>query len=247
MNRTTMSRSLALTRARYARAAFAVAAVGSAAVAMLVLPRFTIRPALDDVQPAPAATTVSVSVASGLAPGKPVNSAGISDRFMRFSNRPKVEPPPEVPVEMGDDEPPAPAPSESARFLGVIREPGRLLAMIAMGGRQRIVAEGEEVSGLTVVSIGEESMTVREGGVEKKIHRDQRSGGTSTSLVKGRSPVNTGQPSAEFDPSAAEGRAAVAQQQLQQMQQRGRGRPNLQAIPVMGGGRSREQRSAPGQ
>lgn len=241
-----MSRSLALTRARYARIVFAATAAGSAAVALLVVPTFTKRPVMDDDPPAAPTASVLTSAASENTTGNTVNSGGISDRFMQFSNRPKIDPPVESPVEMGDDDdPPPPPPAENARFLGVIREPGRLLAMIAVGGRQRIMAEGEEVSGLKIVSIGPESVTVREGGVEKTIQRNQRSGASTSTVAKGPSTMSPVQPGSMPEAQGLDARANASSLFLQQ--QRGRGRPNLPTIPAIGGNRNREQRSSPGQ
>lgn len=258
MTRVPLSRTAAEKRARGAQISFAVLGLGALAMVTLALPRITAVPSLDEVRPPPVAAAVPSGSGDKPVEKVAINSEGISDRFMQFANRPEAPKEETSDEDIKPDEPVEPtAPVEATRFLGVIREPGGLLAMVYAGGKQRIMGEGEEAAGVKVVSIASDAITVSEGGVEKRIEKSVRSG-SSVSMVGGPDAGNGAMPQggrvenfgqqtpARLDPDAAgtEGRPDNAAQILQQMRAR-KQKSNLANIPSIGG-RTREGRSGSG-
>jgi hypothetical protein len=209
------------------------------AVIAFALPTITSVPTLEEVRP-PAPTVPPTPTGDASQPEKlAVNAGGISDRFMQFSNRPVQATPPdnvEVPGEDVVVDPPI-AP-EAPRFVGVIREPGRLLAMVRIDGKQRIMAEGETVSNLKLVKVEPTSITVQVDGVEKQLEKQARTGGVTSVAVDGANPSvmpeggvpNRGVPfRGEQGHPEMDGREAVDLPQVNR-----RPRPALPGIPAGG-------------
>ncbi|MCC6426462.1 MAG: hypothetical protein IT435_06545 [Phycisphaerales bacterium] len=185
-----LSRSIAQRRARSAQLAFGVLALGALAVVTLGIPRLTAVPSLAEVAPKPAQSPTLDPNALKPEDRVAVNSDAISERLMQLGNRPQPPAPP--PEESGPELPPPLPPADDARFLGVIREPGRSLAMVNVGGKQRIIAEGEQFGGIEVLSIAADAITVKEGGVEKRIEKHQRSGTAISTSAGGASGPGSG-------------------------------------------------------
>lgn len=126
--------------------------------------------AADVPKPAPI-RTVSTSV--------DLPAAG--SNLARIANRP-VPPPPPVPVNpTGPVEQTRPA--MSVRFLGVIAEADRLLALIHAGGRQRVVgrdalipADTESATLLKVKEVTREAIVLLDGSKEIRVERSARTG-----------------------------------------------------------------------
>jgi hypothetical protein len=189
MNQVPLSRTRAEGRARAAQLTCAAMCLCAIAVIAFALPTITSVPALADVRP-PAPTLPTVPSGEASQPEKLiVNAGGISDRFMQFSNRPVQATPPQDPQDSGEEEPTdtPPAP-EAPRFVGVIREPGRMLAMVRIDGKQRIMAEGETVSNLKLVRVEPTSIIVEVDGVEKQLEKQARTGGVTSVAVDSANP-----------------------------------------------------------
>lgn len=189
MNQVPLSRIRAEGRARAAQLTCAAMCLCAIAVIAFALPTITSVPTLEEVRP-PAPVAPLVPSGDAAQPEKlAVNAGGISDRFMQFSNRPVQATPPEdtqVPDEGEHVDPPV-AP-EAPRFVGVIREPGRLLAMVRIDGKQRIMAEGETISNLKLVKVEPTSITVQVDGVEKQLEKQARTGGVTSVAVDAANP-----------------------------------------------------------
>ncbi len=263
-----LSRSSAEKRARSAQIAFAVLGIGAIAVVALALPRLTAVPTLDEVRPKPPAAPQASGPAAKPEEKLAINSQGISDRLMQLGNRPQA---PETPTSTGEeppiDPPVAPPPADAPRFLGVIRESGRFLAMVHVGGKQRIMAEGEEAAGVRVEAIGVDSITISESGVEKTLEKSPRSGGSVSMLGSPGSGGSGGVNAGSFNNSSpvAPGAAAYDIKRMQvdtqmnaseagqinaavermNMSKGAHPRPTMPAIPVAGGGRARTPARTP--
>lgn len=223
-----ISRSTAQQRARFAQIAFGVLGVGALGVMTVGLPWLTAVPSFEEVRP----TSVLGPGTVGPGTDKPierqaVHSEAISDRLMLLANHPVPPAPPEEPVET-QTIPVTPAPvAEGPRFLGVIREPGRSLALVHVGGRQRIMAEGEEIAGVRLESISDASIMVSEAGIERQIDKQARAG-VSISTVGGAAGGPTPPPGASPPVLGMNGDAAIDTPS----QPRGRrGRTNLPTLP----------------
>jgi hypothetical protein len=125
---------------------------------------------------------------SYVAAGIDVAATDTAVRWNMVKNRPiPVEPTETSGTQPTPTDPntPAPAPTglaERIRFLGVIREPNRLLALISIEGKQRIVAVGEtftltpgDTTQIKVVRISTDELVVTDGS-EHTIKKGVRSG-----------------------------------------------------------------------
>lgn len=143
----------------------------------------------------PATPTVRAGVAAGSAR---VESEAISARFNQIPNRPVVlqaeRPGPTV------DPTPSPGPAGLAahvRYLGPVMSGKKMMALIAVDGRQRFVSVGDEFyvgppelgRKVRVVSISAEEIVLDEGKGNVTISRAERSG-----LAVGRSSAPSSQP-----------------------------------------------------
>jgi len=45
--------------------------------------------------------------------------------------------------------------------VGLVRQPGRLLAALTLGGEVELAGPGETAAGVTVLSVGEEAVRIR--------------------------------------------------------------------------------------
>ena len=63
-----------------------------------------------------------------------------------------------------DAAPPVPAPpAPGPRLVGLVRRSGRLVAALALDGEVVLAGPGESAAGVTVVSVGDESVRIRRG------------------------------------------------------------------------------------
>lgn len=184
MNQVPLSRTNAEGRARAAQFTCAAMCMCAIAVIAFAIPVITSVPTLDEVRPPPVAPPVQPSGESSPAQKLAVNSSGISDRFMQFANRPVQAAPPDVTE--NPDETPAETPTtpEAPRFLGIIREPGRMLAMVRVNGKQKIMAEGEAVGTFKVVRIETGAITIEVDGVERQLEKQARTGAVTSVAVE---------------------------------------------------------------
>ena len=56
---------------------------------------------------------------------------------------------------------PSPQPPPGPRLVGLVRQPGRLLAALTLGGEVELAGPGETAAGVTVLSVGEEAVRIR--------------------------------------------------------------------------------------
>ncbi len=232
-----MSRSTAERRARLARLAFAGLAIGALAVVALGIPRLTAVPTLAEVRPSPARPAPIDAGDARPADRLAVDSQAISDRLMQLSNHPQAPEPPPTTPEDDEPKPPPPPASDEARYLGMIKEPDRRLALVNISGKQHVMAEGEEIKGVKLVSISESAITIHEGGADKQVDRQHRTGSSVSMLgaADGSAPMS-GRPS---PPGAAEQLLAPGAAETANIvrQQRPRNpKINIPTIPAAGRG-----------
>lgn len=114
-----------------------------------------------------------------------VDAPGIAMRLASVGNAPKPPPEPviedegEVMVDGGADLAPV---SDEVSFLGLIREPGRLLALVRVGGKQTVMWIGREISGVTLAEIGDGFITIERDGVSQRVDRATKKGEAFTRL-----------------------------------------------------------------
>ena len=117
--------------------------------------------------------------------GSVVDARGIALRLSSVGNAPK--PPPEPVVEdtgseiATGEEPIAPVLDEVS-FLGLIREPGRLLALVRVSGKQVIMWVGREINGVRLSEIGEGFIVIERDGASQRVERSQKKGEAFTRL-----------------------------------------------------------------
>ena len=118
------------------------------------------RPRGVSVPPRVARPAEARRLAGEASPARPVDPAGIRDVF-RFADGP----PPaahRAPVDARLDgeravspEPPGP------RLVGLVRRAGRLMAALSVDGEVELAGPGDSAAGVTVLSVGEDSVRVR--------------------------------------------------------------------------------------
>lgn len=166
-----------------ARLAAVAITIGGGAVAVFGLPggRASTPVAITE-QP-----TESTDAVSGGGEGPdtiPVDPGGIAVRLESVANAPK---PVIVPVEPTIDDPTVhetfvASDADEVSFLGLIREPGRLLALMRIGGRQVVMWDGRVHEGVRVVEIGEGWVEVEQEGVRQRVERSEKKGASLNRL-----------------------------------------------------------------
>ncbi len=166
-----------------ARLAAVAITIGGGAVAVFGLPGGR---ASKPVPPTELATTPSDHASTGTeSPGTiPVDPGGIAVRLATVANAPKpvivaVEPTIDDP---GDPETHTELVSDEVSFLGLIREPGRLLALMRVGGRQVVMWEGRVHEGVRVVAIGEGGVEIEQEGARLRVERSEKKGASLNRL-----------------------------------------------------------------
>ncbi len=137
-----------------------------------------------------------------------VGLAAAAERLQLTKNAPR---PPALAAERADagptgpvpdttppDQPLASGPSIDLRYLGLVREPTRNLALLAMGQTQRILGEGagatvgagpgQSPAEVRVVSILDDRVRVSVNGVEREVMLAARSGPTITTAAASPAP-----------------------------------------------------------
>lgn len=137
-----------------------------------------------------------------------VDAGGIAMRLTSVSNAPKpvlqaAEEQPLTEVD-GESTDPVAAPSDEVAFLGLIREPGRTLALIRVNGRQTVMWEGRVVDGLTLVGVGDDSVQVEREGVAWQVERAPRK---ITGVARIEVPMAPPTPEVVSDPESDGGRS----------------------------------------
>lgn len=123
--------------------------------------------------------------AQGEKPRASADWSASASRLSLVANKPKAAPPPTEPTEVSNTE--ATAPSE-VRYLGAVLEPTRRVALIRVGDKQRMIAEGGSISlaeggTLEVLSVEAEGVTIRDGLGERRIEKAARSVSPVTTIT----------------------------------------------------------------
>jgi len=90
----------------------------------------------------------------------PADPAGIRDVF-RFADEPLPAAQPEPGPVRVDGERAAASAGGSPRLVGLVRRAGRLMAALSVDGEVELAGPGDSAAGVTVLSVGEESIRIR--------------------------------------------------------------------------------------
>lgn len=183
--------------AKRAQAAFLVMGVLSLTVAVWgSRPRPT--PAIEPLErPTPLPETSSKT---GQARPQVIDAHGLADRMGHIANPPiPTEKPADTTAEANVDPVPTPG-DESVRFLGLLLEPNRTLALLKVGERQRLVAVGEDfaLSGdqtgkVRVTEVTADHVTIETDSGPRRIEKSARQG-SSVTYLSGATPPARGSP-----------------------------------------------------
>jgi hypothetical protein len=188
-----LTRQQAHRRARIARLGFGAIAVAGAGIAVFALPSISTVPTIDELLRAdPADAPVAGAAVAPAERTVAVDTDGINGRFMQFANRPRpIDPPAEEPAPVPDDQPPTPeTPVDVARFLGVVREPGRDVALMSIDGSQRFMAVGDQIGNVKLLEVGDGWVRIDEGGLAKTLDKLKRSGPSITMIGSDAGGIN---------------------------------------------------------
>ncbi|MDX2146967.1 MAG: hypothetical protein SFZ23_05545 [Planctomycetota bacterium] len=207
---------------RLAQAAFGVVVVGG--VALGVVSTRNERPIqVGELNPDSVPLDDLISSAWQSSNELAMDPEGVAARLELIANHPvapgEVKPAETTPTpDAGSPTPPPPPPEASGsvldrvKFIGVIREPKRLLALLSIEGRQRIVTIGDELIvpptdsniKLRVVDITPEAIVLALGEEQRTINREAgTTGGVARVITPGGNPSLTGvmtQPSFSASP-----------------------------------------------
>lgn len=184
MSHERIDRSRASRIAMGARAGACVLAVCGMAIAVFGVPG--VQTAASAPVPAPDTQVDQPEPATTSQAQAPILDArGIAMRLAAVGNAPK--PVAESIVEVPNDglEPGVEAISpvtDEVGFLGIIREPGRLLALMRVNGRQTIMWIGREVGEVKLTEIGDGYVTIERNGAAQRVDRSARKGEAFTRL-----------------------------------------------------------------
>lgn len=182
MVQTTINRAKAAAVARGAQAAAVLLLVAGAALGMLGVPGTAPVRHPQPLEPGTLAPEQEAP-ASTHAERFQVDAQGIAMRLQHVANAPKA--PPSVNQGGVEELPVVPdttysADTDEIRFLGLIREPTRILALVRLTERQTVMWPGRVVDGVKLVKIQEDSITIERDGIESRIERATRKGGLNT-------------------------------------------------------------------
>jgi len=211
------------TASRYARRAqigFVTLGVGATALAAYALR-----------SPEPVESPSLVIAFAGLTKSVPGKSgldgfdAGAVDHRMRQVGNYPV---PNVyePEEGGEAPPPPPTDPEGVKFLGALREPTRLVALLKFGERQRLLGPGESDGDVTVTAVHEDRAEISIKGVLTQTLSKQPRSGPTVTFVAGdpAGPAMGGSPGIMGNVPDPNGVAPIG---------RGRRNPNARGAPAV--------------
>jgi hypothetical protein len=176
MSQHTVNRKQAGRFTLMARVAVGVLVVGALSIAVFGLPEPPSRertgPIIGFDDPGTSPGTGSTGSGSPL-----VDAEGIAIRLSQLANAPKVVA--TIPTEpsddgMIDDLPNLMFPVDEIRFLGVIKEPDRLLALTRISGRQTVMWPGRIFEGIELLEVTPEWILIDQDGAEQRIERAER-------------------------------------------------------------------------
>lgn len=225
MGHTAINRERAQALAHGARFAAIALALCCGAVVVFGVPGAGTRLSEPSVTPAPEAAPADPAPAPRGAPL--VDAGGIATRLSSVSNAPRPvvtagDAGAEPVDDPGFDEEPL-AVNDEVGFLGLIREPGRVLALMRIGGRQAIMWPGREVDGLRVAEIGDDHVQVERAGARWRVDRSQRKQATVSRIDVPLLPPTAPSEAGGIDQQSRE--AAINALRQNRMQGRDRARP----------------------
>ncbi len=195
------------TASRYARRAqigFVTLGVGATALAA-----FALRTP-EPVEP----PVLTVAVAGPVTPGDGArapdefDASAVDRRLRQIGNYPE----PKSEEYEPDDEPePTPADGGSVKFLGALKEPTRLVALLKFGERQRLLGPGESDGDVTVSAVHEDRADIMIKGVlPQTLKKQPRSGPTVTYVAGGEGAPMPGGGNPGFAGNAGDGNSPAA-------------------------------------
>jgi len=237
-----IDRSTASRIANGARLGACALVVCGMAVAVLGVPGAA--PGDTDVVSKPAPSTEPEPLSVAPEPPIEVDARGIAMRLSSVGNAPK--PPPDL----LPDEEAEPVPGDTAvamatdevSFLGLIREPGRLLALVRIDGRQVVMWTGREISGVRLSEVAETHIVVERNGATRRIERAERKGAAFTRLEPIAPAMPAAPPVAEAQPNGAE--EMSREELLRRVREQARGQQRMIRRPP---GEGRERFGEPGE
>lgn len=133
-------------------------------------------PAPDSVQPPIAGPTPSNQPEANSGAALDAGSAYAISQNLDVAARRQPKPE-QGPIARGPEPTPEPTPSgPDIRYLGLIEEPSRRVALLAIDGRQRMLAEGRKSGDITLTSVEAEQIRVSIGREQRVIPLADRSG-----------------------------------------------------------------------
>jgi hypothetical protein len=132
--------------------------------------------------------------------GPEFDASAVARRMAQIANNP-VALPKETPEEPRPD-PEQPAHStDSVKFLGAIREPGRSFALLKIGERQRMLGVGETEGDVTVVEVNDDRVEITlKGAVSQTLTKQERTGSIINFVAGATSPNPGGAPEVNIPP-----------------------------------------------
>ncbi len=180
-------RSLTQREASNARKIAQVAAIAGAALALAALV-FRL-PGLGDAPAAPGPIQwPDIKPPADPQAGRPTPSRDMdaaASRLALVSNKPKPAAPQPEPTEVPNPEQTS---STEIKYLGAVLEPTRKIALLRVGERQRMIAEGKTVAladggTLEVVTIDAEGVVIRDAQGERRVEKSARTASAVTTIT----------------------------------------------------------------
>lgn len=203
---TTLDHRTAHSYSRRSQVAFVVLGVAATALAAYALrtPQVGDQPPL--TVPAPAGVKTGKTTPAPRA--EHFDPAATASRFSLVSNNFVPKPPAyEEPTETGGEKPPPGPADTSIKFLGALIEPNRRVALIKVNERQHLMGPGDSLGDMTVVSVSDDSVEIRQGnGASETITKAARAGSPIT-FVNANTPT-TAQPVLDAGTVAGDNRPA---------------------------------------
>ncbi len=238
------ARAVRLARgAQIAAGSLVLAAVGLA----VGVPQLGDRPIPRPQVAAPVAVAAATPSADGVEPVAIDTPIVLAERLEmgRKKEAKKPDPEPQTTTTTIVQQPPEPS---DWKFLGMIREPGRTLALVSVDGTQAFVPVGSAIGDDELVDVTSKEITLRKGGVERKVPRAEK---TSSSVAWVKMPTNappTPAAPAGIQPGVAPGGPGgpLSPEMIQRMRERGIDPAQAQKMREFfrdqrGGGRNRGQ------
>jgi hypothetical protein len=119
-----------------------------------------------------------VKPAAGDAPAQPLDRESVEGTAERMSVAGRIKPAGPVPGPDGDKPVTPAAPTGDVKYIGSIREPSRMLALVSRGDgkKQKLLAVGREWEGVKLLDVTEDEIQIEDASGVKTIARSERKG-----------------------------------------------------------------------